>query len=144
MDYIYLEQTQSFCPSCMTLLSAKIVTKNNKVFINKYCKKHGDMSHLLEEDYEYYKSIPQYCKPGKDCQRQTIINKGCPFDCGLCPDHEQHTCIGLIEVTDKCDLGCKFCYASSGVGHNLSLSSIEKMMDFFQESEGGEKQKYFK
>jgi uncharacterized radical SAM superfamily Fe-S cluster-containing enzyme len=39
--------------------------------------------------------------------------KGCPYDCGLCPSHAQHTCLGLVEVTRRCDLGCPLCYASA-------------------------------
>ncbi|MEI6533606.1 MAG: radical SAM protein, partial [Candidatus Roizmanbacteria bacterium] len=55
--------------------------------------------------------------------------------CGLCPDHEQHTCIGLIEVTNECGLKCPVCYANAGNGPPLRLESIEKMMDFYQAAE---------
>ena len=95
------------------------------------------MLFLLEEDAKYYLSTPQYNKPGTVCKTQTAIRAGCPFDCGLCPDHEQHSCINLIEVTNRCDLGCPTCYAASGEGDFLPLSTIEKMMDFAIDSEYG-------
>ena len=96
------------------------------------------MTSLIEEDAKYYLSTPEYNKPGTTCKTQTEIKYGCPFDCGLCPDHEQHGCIGLIEVTNFCDLKCPNCYASSGVGDFLTLGKIEKMMDFLIDSEEGE------
>jgi 7,8-dihydro-6-hydroxymethylpterin dimethyltransferase len=42
-----------------------------------------------------------------------VTNLGCPFDCGLCPEHSQHTCTALVEITRRCDLGCPVCFASS-------------------------------
>ena len=44
----------------------------------------------------------------------TPIRYGCPYDCGLCPDHEQHCCLTLVEITDACNLTCPICYAESG------------------------------
>ena len=69
---------------------------------------------------------------------QTERRLGCPHDCGLCPDHSQHTCIGLLEVTGKCDLACPVCYADAGSGDLLSLAQVEAILDAFQEAEGGQ------
>jgi len=136
-DYYFIEATTSICDECNKRVNAKIILKNDKVFIFKRCKEHGEKEELLEQDGEYYLARKKYDKPGTKCKTQTKINRGCPFDCGLCPDHEQHTCIGLIEITNKCDLGCPLCYAHSGDGDYLSLSKIEKMMDFYIDSEYG-------
>ena len=61
----------------------------------------------------------------------TPILHGCPYDCGLCPDHEQHSCLSIIEVTDACNLKCPVCYAESGPHRPgfRSLSQIEFMLD---------------
>jgi uncharacterized radical SAM superfamily Fe-S cluster-containing enzyme len=40
--------------------------------------------------------------------------KGCPLDCGLCPDHAQRTCTAVLEVTQRCNFHCAFCFAGSG------------------------------
>ncbi|MGL5804169.1 MAG: radical SAM protein, partial [Xenococcaceae cyanobacterium] len=70
---------------------------------------------------------------------------GCPFDCGLCPDHEQHSCLTLIELTDRCNLTCPICYADSGVEdlnrshqprRHRSLDEIERMLDAVVQNEG--------
>ena len=114
--YKVLESTQSFCPECEKKVNAKIILKNNEVFLLKFCKEHGFLIDILEHDANYYLKRNKYLKPGTISKVQTNIIKGCPYDCGLCSDHEQHTCIGLIEITNKCDLGCSFCYADSGKG----------------------------
>jgi len=137
-NYTYHESTVSICPKCMDRTSAKIIIKDNQVFIKKTCKIHGEQEEILEENAEYHLSKRQFDKAGTSCKTQTSINKGCPFDCGLCPDHDQHTCIALIEVTNNCNLGCSTCYAKSGNGKFLSLEKISEMLDFLIDSEGGE------
>jgi uncharacterized radical SAM superfamily Fe-S cluster-containing enzyme len=55
----------------------------------------------------------------------------CPYDCGLCTDHEQHSCLTLIEITDHCNLECPICYAASGPSRPQyrSMEQIEAMMN---------------
>ncbi len=136
-DYVFHEFTNSLCPICLEVVPAKVIIKDKKVYLLKYCKNHGEQIELLEEDAEYHLKKRLYDKPGTPMKVQTKVEKGCPFDCGACPQHDQHACIGLIEVTNKCNLNCPLCYADSGEGEFLTLDNIEKMMDFFQDSEGG-------
>lgn len=134
-DYVFSEFTNSLCPQCLSIVPAKIIIKNNEVHILKYCKIHGEQIELLEEDANYHLKKRMYDKPATKMQINTQVDKGCPYDCGICPQHDQHACIGLIEVTNECNLSCPLCYANSCEGEFLSLDSIEKMMDFFQSSE---------
>ncbi|MFH0804757.1 MAG: radical SAM protein, partial [Patescibacteria group bacterium] len=136
-DYTFLESTVSLCSTCLHRVDAKIVRKGNKIFISKVCPTHGSQEEILEENADYYQRRMQYTKPGTVSQTQTERSAGCPFDCGLCPEHEQHTCIGLIEVTQDCDLKCPVCYARSGVGRYVPLAKIKEMLDFFVASEYG-------
>jgi 7,8-dihydro-6-hydroxymethylpterin dimethyltransferase len=136
-DYFFHEATISLCSVCKSRISAKIIIKNNSVYLLKYCSKHGEQIELLEEDAEYFLKRRDYDKPGTLCKTQTKRERGCPFDCGLCPEHEQHTCIALIEVTNYCNLKCPNCYANSDKGNFLDLKKIEDMMDLFVDSEYG-------
>lgn len=136
-DYQFLESTISLCPECLKRVDAKIVVKNKKIYIRKHCATHGAQEELLEENAEYWRQRMQYTKPGTVSKTQTERNLGCPFDCGLCPEHEQHTCIGLIEVTKDCDQKCPVCYAHSGVGGHIPLAKINEMLDFYIDSEFG-------
>lgn len=137
-SYIYHESTTSICPECLTRIPAKIVFKEGQVRIKKICPTHGAQEELFEEDLEYHLKKRTFDKPGTISKTQTEIDKGCPFDCGLCPNHDQHTCIGLVEITKQCDLGCPTCYANSGQGEPLPVAKISQMLDFFVDSEGGE------
>lgn len=121
----------------MQRIDGKIIEKDNSVYILKYCKEHGEFSSLLEERAAWFYNQKVYSKPGNKFINQTQLQKGCPYDCGLCPSHEQHTCIGLIEVTSSCDLNCPLCFAQSGKHNFLSYSEFNKMLDFFVNSEGG-------
>ena len=62
---------------------------------------------------------------------------GCPFDCGLCTEHEQHTCLGVIEITAACNLECPMCYAVSGPGGaHLSYDDCCRAIDALVLAEG--------
>lgn len=136
-DYIYYEFTNSLCNECEKVISAKIIFKDDRVYLLKNCPTHGEQLELLEHDIEYFKNKRTYDKPGTASETQTEIKNGCPYDCGLCPNHDQHSCISLIEITNKCNMNCNTCYANSGKGKDLDLSLIKKMIDFGAEAEGG-------
>lgn len=94
---------------------------------------------LISDDVAYWKSQRDWLKPGdRPLAPQTRTDFGCPYDCGLCPDHEQHSCLALIEVNEACNLSCPVCFADSSVkrqGHR-SLAEIEAMLDAVVASEG--------
>jgi uncharacterized radical SAM superfamily Fe-S cluster-containing enzyme len=138
-DYIYYDHTISLCIECHRQLSAKIIFENGKVYLIKTCKEHGFQKVLIAVDIEYYKQIRNYNKASEYPKKpHTSTVYGCPYDCGICPDHEQHSCLTLIEVTDRCNLSCPTCYASSSPTHgrHRTLEEIEMMLDAIVASEG--------
>ncbi|HEY4339557.1 MAG TPA: radical SAM protein [Steroidobacteraceae bacterium] len=71
-------------------------------------------------------------------QFNTTMHWGCPYDCGICPDHMQHACLTVLEITDHCNLKCPVCYADSGPhrpGYR-DLPTIERMLDAIVANEG--------
>ena len=134
MDYIYYSYTRTLCNVCKKPIDGKIIY-NDSVYIMKSCPEHGQFVEILEEDYKYHLQKAAYDKPGTKTNPDTVIKNGCPYDCGLCPSHDQHSCIGLIEITSRCNLNCEVCYANSGGGKDLELDIIEKMMDYFMAAE---------
>jgi len=138
-DYIYYDYTKSLCPECLMLCDAKIVFQDAKVFMLKNCKTHGDSKVMIADDVEYYKQIRNYNKQSEmPLKFNTKVHYGCPYDCGLCTDHEQHSCLTVIEVTDRCNLACPTCYAMSSpnYGRHRTLEEIERMMDVVVANEG--------
>jgi uncharacterized radical SAM superfamily Fe-S cluster-containing enzyme len=137
-DYDFLESTTCLCPECFQTVPGKIVARAGRVFLRKHCPVHGRQEELLEDNAAWFIHRNEFSRPGSASQLQTAAVKGCPLDCGLCPEHEQHTCIGLIEVNTACDMCCPTCYAESGPAGDLSLSTIQRMIDFYITSEYGQ------
>ncbi|MDE2508837.1 MAG: radical SAM protein, partial [Planctomycetota bacterium] len=115
-DHIYLGTTQSLCPECLALVPAKIIVKGKRVYFRKRCPTHGVREDFICSDVARYDQM-EYSLPGKVPATYGVEpDRGCPYDCGLCTEHEQHTCIGLVETTSACNLKCPMCFASSGPG----------------------------
>ncbi len=94
----------------------------------------------MADDIGYYKLAREtFIKtPEQVIAPNTSAKYGCPYDCGICPDHEQHGCTLLIEITDNCNLRCPTCYAGSGPERQThrSLEQIERMLDRAVANEG--------
>ncbi len=114
-NYTYLGTTQSLCPECLGLVPAKIIARGQRVYFRKRCPEHGLREDFVCSDVSLYDQM-DLSVPGKMPRFGVEPDKGCPYDCGLCTEHEQHTCVGLVEITSSCNLRCPMCFASSGPG----------------------------
>jgi uncharacterized radical SAM superfamily Fe-S cluster-containing enzyme len=132
-DYLFYDTAVSICTTCYRRVDAKIVFESNKVFMLKRCPEHGFERVLMADDIDYYRRCREvFIKPPEmPAHYNTPVKYGCPYDCGLCPDHEQHSCLSLIEICDACNLSCPICYAESGPHRTTyrSLKQIEAMLD---------------
>jgi tetraether lipid synthase len=137
--YVFWGQTTSLCETCLALVPAKIAIKGNEVWYEKRCDRHGTHSTLISTDAAYWRLCKDYIKPGdRPLALQSHTEFGCPYDCGLCPDHEQHSCLALIEINEHCNLTCPVCFADSSPSRekHLPLPVIERMVDALVASEG--------
>src|ERR1700693_5730617 len=137
--YIFWGQTTSLCETCLALVPAKIEIRDGEVWYQKRCRQHGVQSTLVSTDAAYWRRCKDYIKPGdKPLAFQNRTEFGCPYDCGLCPDHEQHSCLALIETNEHCNLTCPVCFADSSParGKQLPLATVEHMLDSLIASEG--------
>jgi hypothetical protein len=136
-DYVFYELTRSICPECRRVIDAYILIRDNKVFMRKRCPDHGPFEALVYGDAQQYTNSSKFNKPGTiPLEFSTEIRDGCPHDCGLCPDHQQHTCLGIIEVNSACDMACPLCFAEAGPGFSLTLEEVEDILDRFVAAEG--------
>jgi len=136
--YTYYDYTISLCPECLKRIDAKIVFEDENVYMLKRCPEHGNTKVLIADDIEYYKNIRNYNKPSETPYKfNTETHYGCPYDCGLCPDHEQHSCLTIIEITDRCNLTCPTCYAGSSPTHgrHRTFEEVKIMLDTIVENE---------
>ncbi|GAC1332521.1 MAG: hypothetical protein NVS2B16_26130 [Chloroflexota bacterium] len=135
-DYIFHELTRSICPQCRTVIDAQVLLRDNKVYLRKRCPEHGRIEALIYSDAEAYIAHSRFNKPGTiPVKFTTEIERGCPHDCGLCPDHQQHTCLGIIEVNSGCNMDCPLCFANAGAGFTLTLDEVEGILDHLVETE---------
>ncbi len=138
--YIFYDTTSSVCSTCLRPVEAKILIKENKVYLEKWCPAHNTESVLISDDADYYRLCREiYLKPPEmPVSFETKMEYGCPFDCGLCPDHMQHSCVSVVEITEQCNLSCPVCYAESSPNHgnHASLTDIIAMLDTVVKHEG--------
>lgn len=137
--YLFHGQTQSLCETCLKLVPTKILIDGDDVYYQKRCREHGVQMTKISSDAAYYKAELSFLKPGdRPLEVQTRTDFGCPYDCGLCPDHEQHSCLAIIEVNEACNLTCPVCFAGSSqqATKQLDLATIGRMMDALVASEG--------
>ncbi|MGC7872021.1 radical SAM (seleno)protein TrsS [Desulfosporosinus sp. SYSU MS00001] len=106
--------TESLCPECLRRIPAQREVQGENVYLVKRCPEHGGYRTLIWHGSPQWASWvrPTIPTPPKECFTQ--VAKGCPFDCGLCADHYKTTCTALLEVTQRCNLNCRFCFANAG------------------------------
>lgn len=133
----FIEITRSLCPICHRVIDAEILVKDNQVLMHKRCPEHGWFDTLLSNDYQYNQDSLKYNKPGTlPLHFASEVDKGCPEDCGLCPEHKQHTCLGVIEITNACNLSCPTCFADAHGKSFLTKEQVSDMLDLLVQCEG--------
>jgi uncharacterized radical SAM superfamily Fe-S cluster-containing enzyme len=131
------EESKSICPDCRKIIDCQIIFRDNRVYMRKACDEHGKFEVEIYSNADDYVYAENFNKPGsKPLHYQRDVVDGCPDDCGLCPDHKQHTCIGVIEITDKCNLNCPLCFAQTSGSFSLPLEKVKEMVDLYMKCEG--------
>jgi len=127
-----IKQTKSICPECLRVLDATIFEEDNKVYIKKECPEHGFFQDLYWSDYEQYERVKAFEYVGDGLKNpRTETKLGCPFDCGICPQHKSHTVLAIMDITNRCNLRCPVCFATAGTTgyvYEPSKDEIRKML----------------
>ncbi len=138
MDEAILSETRSVCPECFASIPAWRVARGDNVYLRKTCPEHGLFEAITWRGLDRYRSWVRPKLPSYPTFPSTRVRMGCPSDCGLCPEHRQHTCTALIEVTQRCNLRCSFCFADAGGdgGVDPPLHQIEDRLNKLRATAG--------
>ncbi len=131
--------TRSVCPECLQPIDAELMRRGDRLVLRKWCAEHGWFEALVTEDASRHHAYRRFNKPGTLPLHFERDFHGCPDSCGLCPEHQQHTCLGILEITQACNLSCPVCFAEAkraDRGRHLSLEQITDMMDRLRRCEG--------
>ena len=126
-----IRQTESVCPICLQKVNADIVAYGDEVYMEKTCQEHGAFRTLIWKGAPDYESWENQKIPSVQKNPAMQVEKGCPYDCGLCPEHRQHTCCVLLEVTNRCNLNCPVCFARAGEGDEVKEPSLEEIGEWY-------------
>lgn len=136
-----LHKTQSICPLCNKPIEAFYVEEDNKIYFVKECYDHGKFKTLAAENAEDFKTWiknPVINIPPKSAQTAgDPEDKSCPLHCGTCENHLQTACCVLIDITDRCNQHCPYCFAKAELDADRSgeptLEEMEAKYDLLLE-----------
>ncbi len=125
--------TESLCPECLKRLPATRVVENGDVYLDKTCPEHGRFKVLIWRGADFYSRWGKQERTFLSNQGNLPPGKGCPYDCGLCSDHRMDSCTFVLEVTNRCNLKCAFCFASANE-NELAEPSIQELRGALQDA----------
>ncbi len=132
-EIMVIKNTKSLCPECLAVLDAEVYEDKGKIMIKKTCKEHGEFNNTYWSSSKVYMKANDYGKVGRGIDNpQTIANSECPQNCGLCEEHESHTVLGLIDVTNRCNMKCPVCFANAAVSKTLYEPTYEEIRTMLQ------------
>jgi hypothetical protein len=125
--------TESLCPECRRVINAKIFEREGKVMIGKNCPDHGYFEDIYWSDVDMFLKAEKFAWDGIGLDNPQLEAKNeCPNDCGLCTTHLTHTALGIVDLTNRCNLRCPICFANSNAAGYLYEPSFEQITDMMK------------
>jgi hypothetical protein len=133
-----IKKTRSLCPSCKTVIDADIVEEEGKIWLKSVCKEHGNFRNIYWSDPVMYHRFEKYNAIGTGVSnpQTTAPAENCPSSCGLCNNHHSHTLLANIDLTNRCNLDCEFCFANAracGFIYEPVFDEIVKMLTLLRD-----------
>ncbi|MBI0584363.1 MAG: radical SAM protein [Methanomassiliicoccus sp.] len=129
--------TRSLCPECLNIIPARIFEQDGKVMMEKECPDHGKIVDVYWSDKDMYLRAERFAYDGIGIENPAIPNATvCPNECGLCQLHLTHTCLTMLDLTNRCNLKCPICFANAnaaGYVYEPSFDEIVKMLQMMRD-----------
>jgi hypothetical protein len=132
-----IKKTRSLCPSCNTALEADIIEDEDQIWLERTCPIHGTSRYLYWSDAAMYHRFDKYDTVGNGIENPQNIAppESCPASCGLCSNHHSQTLLANIDLTNRCNLNCDFCFANAracGFVYEPAFDEIVTMMQMLR------------
>ena len=105
--------------------------------MEKECPDHGKVLDVYWSDMDMYLRAERFAYDGMGVEKPAIPNATvCPNECGLCQLHLTHTCLTMLDLTNRCNLKCPICFANAnaaGYVYEPSFEEIIKMMQMMRD-----------
>lgn len=126
-DHLIEAYTRTLCPACFAdgarasseaglFKDGMLVSRDGRIWLRRFCETHGATESLYEEDAEIWRARAGWSTPTLSMVPDRAGNYR-PFPegyrDGLPGSHGQHTCILLLNLTDRCNYNCASCYAAA-------------------------------
>ena len=134
-----IKKTRGLCPTCNSVLDAEIVEEEGKIWLKRTCPEHGTFRHLYWSDARMYHRFEEYDAVGKGVtnpQTPDAPLNSCPTACGLCSNHHSGTLLANIDLTNRCNLDCDFCFANAracGFVYEPDFDDVVKMLQVLRD-----------
>ncbi|MDD3977219.1 radical SAM protein [Methanomicrobium antiquum] len=133
-----IKTTKGLCPECGAVLPAEIIEEDGQIWIVRTCPKHGFFKNLYWSDSEMYRRFDKYSSEGTGIEnpQKSALKEECPFACGICNNHKSTTLLANIDLTNRCNLNCDFCFANAracGYIYEPSFEEIVSMLKMLRE-----------
>ncbi len=125
-------KTKSLCPECLEVIDAEVYESEGRILIKKKCEKHGEFDDVYWSDAALYNKFSKWRYEGKAGITLTKTDTGCPFDCGLCPEHKSSTALALIDLTNRCNQRCPTCFANAAVTGYVYEPTMEQLREMME------------
>lgn len=124
----------SICPDCQQRIDAEIFERDGKVLMRKECPAHGLFEDLIYGDAEMYLKMEQWTFDDTEGieNPQIPVPENCPDSCGLCSEHISAACMTIIDLTNRCNLTCPYCFANAnaaGFDYTPGREQITAMLE---------------
>ena len=130
-----IKKTRSLCPTCNSVVDAEIIEEDNQIWLKRTCPTHGDFRYLYWSDARTYHRFEEYDAVGNGIanpQNTGVPTESCPTACGLCNNHHSQTLLANIDLTNRCNLDCDFCFANARACGFVYEPSFDQVVGMLQ------------
>jgi uncharacterized radical SAM superfamily Fe-S cluster-containing enzyme len=133
-----IKKTRSLCPTCNSVIDAEVVEEEGKIMLHSTCPEHGNFKNLYWSDPALYHRFERFGEVGTGIEnpQNSAPPESCPSSCGLCNNHHSHTLLANIDLTNRCNLDCDFCFANAracGYVYEPDFDDIVRMMQVLRD-----------